>query len=386
MYYKINGNCLPQVRLIDKAILEPPYVHMKRQPEEFILYIMTKGTLFLQENGKKYTLVEGDVILLDPDYVHEGLQASFCEYFYIHFKHPQIVRQHEKCDFMENLLQERSCSLQEDGGSFERYQDSYLCFPKHFSLKMGTTYLKVVRLLQEAMEHNRNQMENYKVSCACRLMEALVEIAREAVTVEALHQNPGIPQSYERIHELLGYLNANYQRDISGKTIEEAFACNFDYLNRVFKKTIGKTIFAYLNEIRIQHAREMLVTTSMKVSAIGYRVGYRDECYFNKVFKRWTGVTPGKYVKMTKLSSGSSLGSPFSGTPSVEIGKSAEELVHAKCNPAADETESQPDSQQIREKNTHAPTGNHRYNHWIENIPGTTQRVLLDVVEASPDF
>lgn len=364
MYYKINGNCLPQVRLIDKAILEPPYVHMKRQPEEFILYIMTKGTLFLQENGKKYTLVEGDMILLDPDYVHEGLQASFCEYFYIHFKHPQISRQ---------------CS-------FKRYQDSYLCFPKFFSLKMGTTYLKVVRLLQEAMEHNRNQMENYKVSCACRLMEAFVEIAREAVTVEALRQNPGIPQSYQRAHELLGYLNANYQKDISGKTIEEAFACNFDYLNRVFKKTIGKTIFAYLNEIRIQHAREMLVTTSMKVSAIGYRVGYRDECYFNKVFKRWTGVTPGKYVKMTKLSSGDRLGSPFSGTPSVEIGKSAEEFIHAEGNPAAGETESQLDSQQIREKNTHGPAGNHRHNHWIENIPGTTQRVLLDVIESSSDF
>lgn len=299
MYYEINGNILPQVRLVDRAVLEPPYVHKERRTDEFILYIMTKGTLYLQENGKKYVLKEGDAILLDPDFVHRGIKASCCEYFYIHFRHPQIKRRRENSGFMEKCLRARSESLQEDGGSWQRYQDSWLSFPKHISLQMGNTYLKVIRLVQEAMEHNRNQMENYKVSCACRLMEALVEIAREAVSVEALQRMPGIPQSYRRVHDLLGYLNANYQKDISGKIIEEEFSCNFDYLNRVFKKTIGKTIFVYLNEIRIQHARELLGTTSMKIAAIGYRVGFQDECYFNKVFKKYTGISPGQYEKLT---------------------------------------------------------------------------------------
>lgn len=299
MYYEINGNILPQVRLVDKAVLEPPYVHKKRRTDEFILYIMTKGTLYLQENNKKYVLTEGDVILLDPDFVHQGLKASCCEYFYIHFRHPQIKRRRENSSFMEKCLQFRSESLQEDGGSWQRYQDSWLCFPKTISLRMSSSYLKIVRLVQEAMEHNRNQMENYKVACACRLMEAFVEIAREAVSAEALERMPGIPQSYRKVHELLGYLNANYPKDISGKMIEEEFSCNFDYLNRVFKKTIGKTIFVYLNEIRIQHAKELLGTTSMKIAAIGYRVGFRDECYFNKVFKKYTGVSPGQYERMT---------------------------------------------------------------------------------------
>jgi len=299
MYYEINGNILPQVRLVDRAVLEPPYVHKKRRTDEFILYIMTKGTLYLQENGKKYVLTEGDVILLDPDFVHMGLKASDCEYFYIHFRHPQIKRRRENSSFMEKCLRIRSESLQEDGGSWQRYQDSWICFPKHISLQMGNSYLKVIRLVQEAMEHNCNRMENYKVSCACRLMEAFVEIAREAVSVETLQRMPGIPQSYRRVHELLGYLNANYSKEISSKTIEEEFSCNFDYLNRVFKRTLGKTIFVYLNEIRIQHARELLATTSMKIAAIGYRVGFRDECYFNKVFKKYTGVSPGQYERLT---------------------------------------------------------------------------------------
>lgn len=299
MYYEINGNTLPQVRLVDRAVLEPPYTHKERKTDEFIMYIMTKGTLYLQEHNKKYVLQEGDVILLDPDFVHGGLRPSYCEYYYIHFRHPQIKRCRKNSEFMEKCLRIRSESLREDGGSWQRYQDSRINFPKCISLKMSKTYLKVISLVQEAMEHNRNQVENYKVSCACRLMEAMVEIAREAVSIEVLDHMPGIPHSYRRVHDLLGYLNANYQKEISGKSIEEEFACNFDYLNKVFKKTIGKTIFVYLNEIRIQHAREMLGTTSMKISAIGYRVGFRDECYFNKVFKKYTGVSPGQYEKMT---------------------------------------------------------------------------------------
>lgn len=299
MYYEMNGSILPQVRLVDRAVLEPPYVHKERRPDEFILYIMTKGTLYLQENDRKYVLKEGDVILLDPEYVHGGLEASCCEYYYIHFRHPRMKRCRESSTYMEMCLRMRSESLQEDGGSRKRYQDSWIRFPKYFSMKVGKAYLKVIGLLQEAIEHNRNQMENYKVACGCRIMEAMVEIAREAVSVEALEHMPGMPLSYRRVHDLLGYLNANYYKEISGKSIEEVFSCNFDYLNRVFKKTIGKTIFVYLNEIRMQHAKEMLGTTSMKISAIGYRVGFRDECYFNKVFKKHTGMSPGQYEKMT---------------------------------------------------------------------------------------
>lgn len=298
MYYEINGNILPQVRLVDKAVLEPPYVHKKRQADEFILYIMTKGTLYLQENHKKYTLTEGDVILLDSDFVHHGLKASNCEYYYIHFRHPQMKRRRENSRFMERCMRIRSESLQEDGGSWQRYQDSWICFPKYISLNTGNAYMKVIRLVQEAMEHNCHQMENYKVSCACRLMEAFVEIAREAVSLEALQRMQGIPQSYHKVHDLLGYLNANYDKDISSKMIEDELACNFDYLNRVFKRTIGKTIFVYLNEIRIQHARELLGTTSMKIAAIGYRVGFHDESYFSKVFKKYAGMSPGQYERL----------------------------------------------------------------------------------------
>ena len=299
MYYEINGNILPQVRLVDRAVLEPPYVHKRRKPIEYILYVMKKGTLYLSENGRDYVLKEGDIILLDPDFTHQGIRASDCEYYYVHFKHPQFRRLQADSGFLQNGMRLRSESLQEDGGSFGRYRDSWLRFPKILHMRTGKSYLKVVSLLEDAMERNANQMENYKVACACRIMEAFVEIAREAVSVGILEVMPKVPDSYRKVHELLNYLNANYQERITGSMIEEKFSSNFDYLNRVFKKNIGKPIFVYLNETRIHHAQELLGTTSMKISAIAYRVGFHDECYFSKVFKKYTGVSPTQYEKMT---------------------------------------------------------------------------------------
>ena len=80
MYYEINANILPQIRLVDTAVLEPPYVHRRRQPDEYILYIMKQGVLYLKEGPKEYELREGDILLLDTEFVHEGLKASECEY------------------------------------------------------------------------------------------------------------------------------------------------------------------------------------------------------------------------------------------------------------------------------------------------------------------
>lgn len=297
MHYEINCQILPQVRLVEKAVLEPPYVHKRRCADEYILYIMLKGVLFLQENGKKYILKEGDMILLDPEFEHEGIKASECEYYYIHFRHPGIRRCDTEDDFLEMRLRQRNESLQEDNGSWERYQDSKICFPKYISLRMGTVYLKVCNFLQEAIACNCNQLEAYKSVCACRILEMLIEISREQLTTQVGISTAGTPQSYRKVHDLLRYLNANYAEDISGDGIEESFDCNFDYLNRIFKRIVGKTIFVYLNEIRIQHAKKLLGTTSMKISAISYRVGFKDESYFNKVFKKQTGMTPGQYER-----------------------------------------------------------------------------------------
>ncbi|MHB8130504.1 MAG: helix-turn-helix transcriptional regulator, partial [Mobilitalea sp.] len=77
--------------------------------------------------------------------------------------------------------------------------------------------------------------------------------------------------------------------------IVEMFEGNFDYLNRCFKKMTGYTIFAYLNLIRINKAKELILSTHMRFNEIGYLVGIESPYYFSRLFRKTVGKTPTEY-------------------------------------------------------------------------------------------
>jgi len=299
MFFYLNPNILPQIRLINSATIGPPYIHKKRKSDEYILYIIRKGSMHLIENGEKYTLKEGDFFILDPSYIHEGYKASYCEYYYIHFKHSQISKIEKALEYSINqkILDTRNDYLQSDSFSYDIYKKEKLLIPKKYNFSNYNSFITINCLLNEAIEQNKNQIENYKILCSCKVLEALIETARSFVFTEIENLSSGVPKSYKKIQELLKYLNAEYANKITSSTIEEQFSCNFDYINRVFKKFTQKTIFTYLNTVRIDHAKELISTTSLKLSEVGARVGFSDEYYFSKVFKKYTGIPPTIYAR-----------------------------------------------------------------------------------------
>ena len=104
------------------------------------------------------------------------------------------------------------------------------------------------------------------------------------------------PESYYKVQKIQEWLNASYAADISGERLEEEFDGNFDYMNRIFKRVTGQTIFQYLTAVRMEHAKRLIAQTTMHTGVIGQEVGYPDEYYFSKVFKRNVGMSPRAYA------------------------------------------------------------------------------------------
>lgn len=297
MYYQYDSRQLPMIRLLDTAMIEPPYVHKKRRPGEYILYLIRSGEMYLSEDRTLYHLLPGDFLLLDPDRTHVGRKATKCEYYYVHFQYESLKPIGISDGELEQLcLKDQDRRIMNPAARDRGSSRELLILPKQIHLAADAGYHRITQQLNEGIRFQNNPMNGYAALAACRVLEVLI-----AVSGQFLSQSfPGEGHTGGRsrkIQELLDYLNMYYYDPICGDSLEERFDCNFDYMNRLFRQQVGKTIFQYLGEVRIAHARELLAASSMRVSQISEKVGFADESYFSKVFKRHTGVSPSNFMK-----------------------------------------------------------------------------------------
>ncbi|WP_405111235.1 response regulator [Paenibacillus sp. FSL K6-1217] len=95
---------------------------------------------------------------------------------------------------------------------------------------------------------------------------------------------------------ILAYTRLNYMNDLSLDHLAELMHLHPNYISSLFKKVTGDTFVNYLNTTRIKEAQKLLsLHRDLPVGEIGRRVGYENKHYFNKVFKKYTGSTPGAY-------------------------------------------------------------------------------------------
>ncbi|MCM3700845.1 helix-turn-helix domain-containing protein [Paenibacillus macerans] len=95
---------------------------------------------------------------------------------------------------------------------------------------------------------------------------------------------------------ILAYTEQHYMNDLSLDHLAELMNLHPNYISSLFKKVTGDTFVNYLNAFRIKEAQKLLGThRHLSVSEIGRRVGFESKHYFAKVFKKYTGITPGAY-------------------------------------------------------------------------------------------
>ncbi len=88
------------------------------------------------------------------------------------------------------------------------------------------------------------------------------------------------------------YILLHFTEKISIGQLSRQFAISESYLSRSFKKQTGMGIPDYINRLRIEKAKELMMNPDMKISEISWMVGYTDEKYMSRVFHRLTGCSP----------------------------------------------------------------------------------------------
>ena len=97
------------------------------------------------------------------------------------------------------------------------------------------------------------------------------------------------------IQKALEYISLNLSEKISSEDIAREANISVSYLLRIFKEEIGDTVTGYIAKKRCQKAAELLRESSLPIQEISSFVGYPDNNYFVKVFKRIYSVSPSVY-------------------------------------------------------------------------------------------
>lgn len=98
------------------------------------------------------------------------------------------------------------------------------------------------------------------------------------------------------VSEMIDYVKEHYSEKFVFEDVAKTIGYSPNYLYKSFKKYTSLTFNDYLNRYRIQKAIDLMLTTDKKIYEISYECGFKEYKYFNKVFKKYVGVSATDYV------------------------------------------------------------------------------------------
>lgn len=110
-----------------------------------------------------------------------------------------------------------------------------------------------------------------------------------------LHSKDGA--AIERIME---YINDNYKKDISIENVADYVGLSYSYVRKVFKAETGRNILDYINMLRVNEAKRLLIETEISVVDIALSLGYNNDQSFSRFFKKYEGIAPGEFRRINK--------------------------------------------------------------------------------------
>ncbi|MFB9761847.1 response regulator transcription factor [Ectobacillus funiculus] len=128
-----------------------------------------------------------------------------------------------------------------------------------------------------------------------RLEKYIARKTREVALFLTRVKRRSTPKSINIIYDIEKYLQANFDRDVKLQEIAERFYLSREYISRKFKQEFKENISDYIVKIRMNRAKALLKNKDFKIYEIAHMVGYQDDKYFRKVFKKVEGVTPNDY-------------------------------------------------------------------------------------------
>ena len=158
------------------------------------------------------------------------------------------------------------------------------------SLGLSTSFSSVVQQSLKSIEEVNNAEELVDI-----LHLLTQHLAEQAFSFQ------GIPH-FLALKRAEKFIQMNFSRKLSLNEIAAASGLSAPYFSTIFKKEMGENLSTYLNRLRVEKARRLLVETDLPLSKISLSCGFEDQSWFSKIFKSYSGINPAKYRQKKKYS------------------------------------------------------------------------------------
>lgn len=251
-----------------------------------ICYV-SKGACIHSVTDKQAVVAKGDIFSVPPYLEHSTLpiEDADTELFQI--------------DFMPYLINENM----RDISNLESFFDfAYIVqFNKQPLQKLNLSagsQIEVEQLLRNMRKEFGERQEGWQIAVKADLLKLLVVVGREnRMFLEGRQKKQMIQVHRRAFHETLAYLKEHFHEELSLEAMAVRAAMAPTYFSYTFKMITGKNYIEYLNELRIQNAITLLETSDLNITDISMSSGYNHLSHFNRMFKKYVGITPTLYRK-----------------------------------------------------------------------------------------
>ncbi|MDA8426533.1 MAG: AraC family transcriptional regulator [Treponema sp.] len=148
---------------------------------------------------------------------------------------------------------------------------------------------RVLDLFSRILDLVRDQEPLYQIRAGSLILALMAEILSSV-------RKASLSSSSERlVQKAKFFMEEHIYGEINLPAVCEALGVSPSHLNEVFKAYTAMTPYQYFISIKIQKAKELLTEGDPVVKGIAYRLGFKDEYYFSRLFKLKTGVSPSKW-------------------------------------------------------------------------------------------
>lgn len=234
--------------------------------------------------------------------VQIGIGCLVTDVKWLHKSYEEARKQLNTCYLKEGSYPEREILSLKDAAQQEDFSREKLLL-KEIGDRMKEmddvaamgAFWDAVRILQidtgEALEWMKERSGSVAHNAAQFLWEAGEKLPGDSVSEKSA-------SGYKKrnVVDIIAYVHAHYLDDnFSVKYMASYFDTSVSNISHFFKKNVGVTISQYVEQIKLERAREMLEKSDMRVSEIAQTLRYANSTVFIEMFKKYEGITPGGY-------------------------------------------------------------------------------------------